>query len=367
MKERFRTATAAALMVFGAACASSGGVTRMAAGRRIEGRYIAGEAYAAYVNGVVLETRGRLDAARAAYEEALRNDPRSAELWTRLGALRCRQFKSDTSSPESSRGGAAFHSAADPWDAFARAAEIDASYEELWTERARCRLQLGELPAAAIDAERAVRLDPDRVEPVLVLVMVLERQGRVDEAKRWLAGLLAREPESREAIEAARGFAVRTGNGPLRGASLRTPDSSERPSRVEVDAAILHGEVDAARRLAVAARVSSGALALRAAALGDASFAREEAELVLGADPSDTDARVAAVVAADLARDGAALARAVGDLPESLTPLSPLAALLLGEILNRRIGEDAGRGVRELAGDTAKSNDALVRAVAARK
>ncbi|HEY3593213.1 MAG TPA: tetratricopeptide repeat protein [Polyangiaceae bacterium] len=359
-----------ALAVGAAGCASSSAVTRVVAGRRIEGRFIASEAYAAYVNGVVLETSGRLEAARASYEEAIRRDPQSVELWTRLGALRCRRSSRDPSPPEAARGGADFQSGG-AWDAFARAAEIDESYEELWTERARCHLQRGELGAAESDAARGVSADPDRVEPVLTLVMVLEREKRFDDAKRWLSGLIVRQPPSLDAAEAAYAFAVRTQDVPLRDAARRAlaatrPERSV-PSPADVDAALLRNEFDVARRLAMAARLSSGSLALRAAALGRASFARSEADLVLGADPSDTDARVAAIAAADLSRDGAALARAVSGLPDAPLPLSPLAALVLSEVLRRRIGDDAARPMREMAGAAEKSDDALVRAVAARK
>jgi tetratricopeptide (TPR) repeat protein len=320
----------------------------MAGGRYIEGRFIADEAYAAYLNGVVLERQGRLDAARTAYEAALQYDARSAELWTRLGVLRCRA-----------------PAASDPWGAFEQALALDATYEEAWTERARCRLERGELPAAASDAEKAV-------EPVLVLATVLERQGRTREASRWLTGALARDPSSRQLREAALAFASRTGDAALAEAQRRALSEmgairAERASVGEVDHALRRGEFDRARRLAVAAHLSSGVLALRAAALGQSDFARDQAALVLGADPADTDARVAAVVAADLARDDAALARALTGVPDDLTPLSPLAALAMSEVLRRRVGDDAARLLREMAGPTEKSEDPLIRAVAERK
>jgi tetratricopeptide (TPR) repeat protein len=367
---RFPRGIAAALLVLHAACASSNQVTRITAGRRIEGRYIPDEAYAAYVNGAVLETQGKLLAAGAAYEEAIRYDPKSPELWTRIGALRCRRSEPSASAAPSSRR-APTSVGGDPWEAFARAAELDAAYEETWTERARCHLQRGELLAAVADAEKAVSLDPDRIESVLVLVMALERQGRIDDAKRWVAGLVAREPESRDAHEAALAFAARTGNEMLREASRRALIElrPEKPvaSRADVDAAVLRGDFDRARRLAVASRVPSGALALRAVALGSVSFARAESDLVLAADPSDTDARIAAIVAADLARDDAALGRALSNMPGSFTPISPLGALLLGEVLRRRVGEEAARPVRALAGAIETSDDPLLRAVSARK
>jgi tetratricopeptide (TPR) repeat protein len=354
--ERLRATLAIAFAFVGVACASSNRVTRISAGHRIEGRYIADEAYAAYVSGAVLEAQGRIESARAAYEEAIRHDQESPELWTRVGALRCRT-RPDTA-------------AADPWEAFSRAAAIDPSYEEAWTERARCHLQRGELVDAVADATKAVSLDPDRTEPVLVLVNALERRGQLEQAKRWLIGLVTREPGLAEAHEAAQAFASRTGDAALFHASrralseLRTPGASGAAG--DVDDALTRGDFDKARRLAASARLSSGSLALRAAALGKLPFARDQAELVMLADPSNADARVAAIVAADLARDDAALRRALSNLPESFTPLSPLATLLMGEVLRRRIGEDAALAFGATAGSS-ESDDPLVRAVAARK
>src|SRR4051794_25201128 len=76
-------------LVLAAGCATANPVTLMVGGQHIQGRFVQDAAYAAYLKGVVLETRGQNDAAMAAYVEAIRHDPESAELWTRLGALRC--------------------------------------------------------------------------------------------------------------------------------------------------------------------------------------------------------------------------------------------------------------------------------------
>jgi tetratricopeptide (TPR) repeat protein len=297
-----------------AGCAARAPVTRMVDGHHVEGRYVADRAYAAYLRGVTLEAKGELAAARAAYDEALGEDPESAELWTRLGAISCTGARSD--------GGAALR-------AFDRAVRIDPEYEEAWTERARCHLAREELEQALGAARTAVSLDPDRREPVLLLVKVLGRLSRASEARAWLDGLVIRDPGS--------------------AAALGDLDSNKNGSRAdplaqtlgEVDGALLRGNDGLARRRALAARLSSGQLAVRAAALGRASFAREQAAIVLGADPGDTDARVAAAVAADLARDDAALARALASLPDGSTPLSPLARALLAELVTRRVGVEA--------------------------
>src|SRR6266542_636697 len=128
-------------------CASSGSVTRVTAGHRVEGRFVEDEAYAAYLRGVVFETEGQLDAAISAYTEATRHDPDSAELWTRIGALRCATVARSE------------EPGADPWDAFRRALKLDPQYEEAWTERARCFLRRGHLENAAEAARMAVSLD----------------------------------------------------------------------------------------------------------------------------------------------------------------------------------------------------------------
>src|SRR5262249_30854064 len=115
-----RLAPVLAALLLGAGCASSYPVTRMVGGHRVQGRFVAGQASGAYLKGVVLETQGRFDAAAAAYEEAIVHDPDSAELWTRIGALRC-SAQPKPGAPASENG---------PWDAFTRAAEIDPQYEE---------------------------------------------------------------------------------------------------------------------------------------------------------------------------------------------------------------------------------------------
>ncbi len=347
-------------------CASYGSVTRMAGGHRIEGRFVADEAYAAYLRGVVFETEGQLDAAISAYTEATRHDPDSADLWTRIGALRCAM----PGRPEDR--------STDPWDAFRRALKLDPQYEETWTERARCFLRRGHLENAAEAARVAVSLDPERAEAAILLSLILERRGNVDEAKRWLDGLIAREPTSVEAHEAMVAFAARTQDRERAEASeqalaelrpardQRRPLKRSRPSLSDVDAALTHGDLARARSLAVAGRLSSGALAVRAAAMGRVSFAQAQAELVLGADPTDGDARVAAAVAADLARDEAALFRALSGLPKSPSQLSALATLLMGELLGRRIGPVAQTAWMRAAGPVAIADDPLLSAVAQR-
>jgi hypothetical protein len=150
-------------------------------------------------------------------------------------------------------------------------------------------------------------------------------------------------------------------------ASQRHAGKKARTTLADVDAALARGAFDDARRLALAARLSSGALAVRAAATGAAAFAKDQAELVLAADPQNGDARVAAAVAADLLRDDQALLRTMVDATRPGPPLSPLAGLLMAELLDRRVGPDAKRAWMDALGTASmEGSDPLLRNVATR-
>jgi tetratricopeptide (TPR) repeat protein len=326
------------------------------------------DAYAAYLRGALLEAQGNREAALLAYTEGARHDPDSPELLTRIGALTCDKQETGTSG-----------SSEKPGAAFERAASIDPGYEEAWTERARCHLKRGQFTDAERAARSAVALDPDRVEPVLLLCVVLEHQGRVDEASRWLHGLVVRDPTSIDAQQAMAAFAERTHDAARRGAAERalidlgaheqrhSPMEKAPTSLADVDSAIARGAFGEARRLALSARLSSGALALRAVAVGAAFFAKDQAELVLAADPGDGDARIAAVVAADLLRDDDALTHAMAIEVSPSTTLSPLASVLMAELLERRAGPAAKKAWLEALGaPVGEGGDALTRDVAKR-
>ena len=350
-------------------CASSSAVTRSVRGRLVRGRFVTDDAYAAYLRGALLEAQGKREAALGAYTEGARHDPNSPELLTKIGALICDK-----------QGTAGAASSETPGAAFERAEAIDPAYEEAWTERARCFLKRGQLADAEHAARVAVSLDPNGTEPAVLLSLALERLGRIDEAQKWLEGLVVRSSASIEAHEAMAAFAERTHDDARHAAAERAltelgahanrknPAVKARTTVADVDAAIARGAFDEARRLALAARVSSGSLALRGAAVGAASFAKEQAELVLAADPVDADARIAAAIAADLLRDDEALARTMTEAARGKAPVSPLAQLLMAELLLRRAGPDAKKAWIEAAGEVASDGeDKLVRDVAARR
>ncbi len=69
-------------------CASSRPVTRIVDGRTVVGRYIAPEAYAAYLRGVIEEESGHCDKALVAYQEAARFDGDDPEIQQRIARMR---------------------------------------------------------------------------------------------------------------------------------------------------------------------------------------------------------------------------------------------------------------------------------------
>ena len=109
-----------------------------------------------------------------------------------------------------------------------------------------------------------------------------------------------------------------------------------------VDAALARDETDAAERIARHAGLPLVEVAVRAAALGRTTYARGRAQLVVAADPADGSARVAAAVACDALGDAAGLETALA-MPRGVSAPSPLARLLLAELLERRVGAVAAR------------------------
>ncbi|AUX23429.1 hypothetical protein SOCEGT47_039540 [Sorangium cellulosum] len=317
-------------------------VARAVDGQIVEGRFISPHAYALYAIGAEAEARGDLELALLSYERAEDSDPESADIWTRVGAVRCRLGRGEAAA-----------------DAFERARAIDPDYEPAHREQARCDLAAGRLQAALGRIDRAVALDPDRDDGLLLRAEILRRLGRTDDARRALRALLVRRPRSVDAWRALHAVAVAAGDRPAaaqasrrllelapprRAAALPSPS---RPLLAELDLALQSGQLRRARRLARDAGLPPAEVAVRAAALGRAREAHEQAELVSGADPASASALVALAVAADLIGDEATLARACDALHSPAAgsgptvPPSPLARLLFAELLSRRVGGDA--------------------------
>ncbi|MRG90947.1 tetratricopeptide repeat protein [Polyangium spumosum] len=327
-------------------------VIRVIDGVPTEGRFIAYEAYAYYARAAEAEARGDLRLAILLYRGAAEHDAKSVEVWTRLGAAAC-------ADPDA-RGSAG--------GAFERAEALDPTYEPLARARARCAEKMGRLDEALGHAARAVALDPGQDEAVLLYASLLERRGRVTEAERWLDALVFERPTSVRGWLARYELALRRNDAAAaeraaRALRRRAPRHADRISAevpalaplAEVDAALRSGDLGAARKAALRARLPAPELAVRAAALGLAPLARDQAELVLGADPSSSSARIALAVAADLAGDAALFASALDAPRDTLAAApSPLARLLFADLLLRRAGAEAARA---FAGAASASSD----------
>jgi tetratricopeptide (TPR) repeat protein len=256
---------------------------------------------------------------------------------------------------------------------------IDPSFGPLYRELARCLLARGSDREALANAERALALDPTDLDTALVRAEALDRVGRTEDARRSLRALTLRRPASPNPWRSLLAIAQRTNDAGLAAEATQrlvvlAPEAGSRPSvgavHASIDAALLADDLAEARRRALRGRLRGGEVAVRAAALGKAALAREEAELVAGADPADASARIALVAAADLRGDMAGVADALRALPRSITPPSSLARWLLAEVLCRRVGNDAARawlGRADASGDGAGDDaDPLLVATQAR-
>jgi tetratricopeptide (TPR) repeat protein len=350
-----RLSVTAVLAAAALGCASPT-VVRVIDGREVEGRFISEYAYTLYAIGADAEAHKDLATALQAFEAAAQEDAESPQIWSRIGAIRCR----GSGPPEEAD------------EAFEEARDLDPDFEPLEREQARCALHRGQKEKALEHAKRAFELDPDSEEPVLLYATLLATVGRFDEAVRLVQELTIRRPSSMTALRELRNFTVFTKNQSATadasrriaelnkggrgtevqaditlGAGAARPEGGDAAALEAVDAALAEGDLKLARKLGRRAHISPAEIAVRAAANAHIPLAREQAELVLGADPSDTSARIALAVAADLARDTEVLKRALAELPPggagSLAPPSPLARLLFAELLYRRIGPDAAR------------------------
>lgn len=335
MRRRSRILGIVLLLGSSSGCAlTAGTVTRVADGVEQEQSAVPTEAYAYYARGVVLEQRGELSAALSSYRAAVAEDPGSAELSARVGSVECKLAQGD---------GDAHARNADA--SFARAFELDPSSSNAWALAAHCAARRQRFSDALEKARRAASFDPDSVELSLLVVDYAERSAELTVARVWLDALVARAPESREAWRAALAFARRHGDvvRRLRAeralAGLSAPVDGDR----EVVSALREGDLERARRAATRLRISAGGLALLAARESDAALAAKQATIALSADPSDTDAWVAALVAADLSGDRAAFEQLLGEEPPTPSPPNPLALELLGSLIERFVGADARR------------------------
>jgi predicted Zn-dependent protease len=334
-------------------------VARMVDGHPIDDRFIDVVTYSLYARGAYHEQRREWDAAQQAYRAASERDPDSPAIWTRLGAVQC----------TSGRGGEE--------RAFSLAERADARFAPLWLERARCALSRGDPAAAIRAAETSLRYEPTAEETSLVLARALDRAGRTDEALRWLLGVTVARPGALEAWRTLLGIARQRGRHAERlraeqalarfgKRSLPGKRSSLAIPTDRADAALSAGDLEAARRLAIELEIGPDELAVRAAALGQPELAAAQSEHVLSADPSNGNAWIASLVAADLLADKERFRQALAALERDALPPGSLAARLMADLIARRVGPDAARAWLAAYGPLPAPANALERRVASR-
>lgn len=289
-----------------AGCAEYSHTTRIIEGRVVHGRPISAEAYAAYLAGAMLEAEGRPREAVQRYQEARDADPESVEIQTALGRATCQFAPRDAE------------------DEFLAAIELDEHYEPAHRERARCALRRESLAAALIHAERALLAAPFEWAATEVMVDALLAADRADDAQRYLWGFLAATPDHGLARERLRrlGATVPHAADPLE-LALREGDDEK---AVAIAKERRLGEVELARIALFAARPD---------------FALTRSQLVLFADPSNSDARIVSLLAAFVLGDGRAYRASLRDLWREHSVPSRESAEVLMTLLRVRVGNAA--------------------------
>ena len=330
-----------------------GKVVRVYDGVEKEGRFINDWAYASYARGVEWEARGRPEEALQFYDEAIDQDPESVAIWTKIAALRCRLNRGDAQ------------------NAFDAGMERNAQYAPLWAARARCAAARGRGEEALGHARIAVALDPEDDETALLFVRLATAQGKHEVAERWLRSLVARSPRSRKVWQGVAAFAkqrdptwltvararLETMQADLTAKSPAEKDAPP-PAWREVDRALIAGSLDDARTWMRTAHLDIRLLAPRAIVVGRPALALEEAALRLGANPDDSDARMAHALAADLLGRGDDVVDTLATAPAAAEQLEAWGELLLAELLLRHVSREAaamwlGIEPTELDGDGA--------------
>lgn len=275
-----------------------------------EGRFIDADAYALYAVAALREARGQWAEALDLYQRAFAIDSRGPEVRTRIGAVACKLRQLALADRS-----------------FAAALKADDSYGPLWFELAQCRKSRGDIVGAESAASTALRLDPERAETSLLAADLAELRGDRASAWRLRDALATHAPDSLAAQEA------------ILAASERASD----PGRI---ARARQALADLRRRSAAASAPRGVPGALAALERGDVPAAKQVAERLLGADPSNGDALVIALCVADLEQDQAGFARLLERAREPGTPASPQVLGVLEALLARRVSAQAGQLVR---------------------
>jgi len=318
-----------ALSLWAFGCAD-GSVTRVVDGETLEGPPIAPEAYAAYAKAELWAAAGSRRAALAEFERALDADPRSPTILTRIGELRCEDRPRED-------GRRAMKS-------FARALERDPHYAPAFLGRAQCLERLGRTKEALADAERGAYLDPLSLESTRTVARLLFAAGRRREAWTWLEARAAFEPSSSDAAALVLEAAMREKDQVRAARARKALGSLDELPPPTLDEALARRDLASARKAGLAQRLSGAKLALYSLDRAP-ELALEQALVTLRADPQDTDAWTAALVAADRVGDERRFAEILPLLDAEPLPPSPRALALLSELIAHRAGPDATKAL----------------------
>jgi Tfp pilus assembly protein PilF len=323
-------------------------VVRKVHGREVVGPAIGMAAYEAYLRGAIAEAQKAFPQAEQSYKRAFQEHP-SAEILVRIAAVQCQQGSPSTPST--------FH----------RAEVEEPTYSLVYYEQAVCLDKQNKTKEAKVKLVQALSLEPDNVKYALFFVDLLEKLNQLPEADQWLLNLEVLYPNSKavheKLVRHARTYKQVGRLLRLQLAGIH-PQTKESYPLQAVDDALLRSDLEQARSLAIKAHLNSGTLALRAAALGAYQPALEQADLVLAADPNNTDARVALLVSADVLAHLAGIQQGTTFRFAKPEPLSPMAGLLLSEMLLRKVGPTAGQHLLKLLPTTEQpAKDPLLLAV----
>ncbi len=308
-----------------------GTVTRIESGIEREGHAISAEAYATYARGVELEARGDRNGAILAFESAAREDPESAEILARLGALYCARSES-----------AGDHAQDLAEQRFKGALELDAYSSHTWAAIARCSAHRARAHEALQAARQAANYDPTSVELSLLVVEYAEALGDLPTARRWLDGILASAPGSREALQALKAFGVRHAEPARQLRAQRELDAlGAGDAKLALERALDQDDLERARSARERLRMAPSELAIQALGRGALSVAHAEAALAWAADPSDADAWVVALVVADLTRNRAEFEALLLSPPTPAAVPKPATLAVFRDLLGRTLGAEA--------------------------
>jgi tetratricopeptide (TPR) repeat protein len=347
-----------------AACGAEPKVVRVYDGKVVEGRYVSPDGYASYLRAVLAEENGDLKGALSHLDLAVADDDEDAEVWARIGEVRCKADPKDAKADE----------------AFGRALKADPSYAGALAAKSRCELARGHAEAAVALAKKGLDADPGNVAIDALLVRADARRPNAqlrdravaltiahgERAAAWDA-LVAWSTARRDAELCARGL-----EGLLRAAPIRAPEvekgvlalagqghlalarrvaatiadsapellvrGPQDPTvgRLAVDEALVRGDAASALRRATRGHVELSEVAARATLLERPEAAKEIAQTVVRADPAATGARMV-LAALDASTKGGHDALAKGDdAPE-------LCALVLADRLATAAGIDVAR------------------------